>query len=107
MEQSHFSARGRFAAGGADAPKSLADYVGSSTSCAERCLEAHRRGQDLPRMIFRPPGVGKTTLARNIAREHRRLALSFSAVTSGIKEIRTVMQEAEKARCTASARFSS
>ena len=47
-------------------------------------------------MIFwGPPGVGKTTLANVIALTTRAKFVSFSAVTGGIKEIRTIMQEAE------------
>ena len=43
-------------------------------------------------MIFwGPPGVGKTTLARVIARQTRATFVDFSAVTSGIKEIREIM----------------
>jgi putative ATPase len=50
-------------------------------------------------MIFwGPPGVGKTTLAQIIARMTRSVFINFSAVTSGIKEIRIVMEKAEKNR---------
>ena len=50
-------------------------------------------------MIFwGPPGVGKTTLARIIARRTKAKFIDFSAVTSGIKEIKQVMNEAENAR---------
>ncbi len=50
-------------------------------------------------MIFwGPPGVGKTTLARIIANRTKAAFIDFSAVTSGIKEIRTVMQQAEQNR---------
>ena len=52
-------------------------------------------------MIFwGPPGVGKTTLARIIARTTKAEFIDFSAVTSGIKEIRQVMQQAEQVRMT-------
>ena len=50
-------------------------------------------------MIFwGPPGVGKTTLAGVIANHTKAKFINFSAVTSGIKEIRAVMQEAEENR---------
>ena len=50
-------------------------------------------------MIFwGPPGVGKTTLAGVIAAGTRSAFINFSAVTSGIKEIRAVMQRAEENR---------
>lgn len=50
-------------------------------------------------MIFwGPPGVGKTTLARIIASRTKAAFIDFSAVTSGIKEIKTVMQQAESNR---------
>ena len=48
-------------------------------------------------MIFwGPPGVGKTTLARIIAGRTKAAFINFSAVTSGIREIRTVMEKAEQ-----------
>ena len=48
-------------------------------------------------MIFwGPPGVGKTTLAQIIAARTKANFINFSAVTSGIKEIRGVMSEAEQ-----------
>ena len=50
-------------------------------------------------MIFwGPPGVGKTTLARIIAKRTRAAFVEFSAVTSGIKEVREVMNRAEENR---------
>ena len=50
-------------------------------------------------MIFwGPPGVGKTTLARIIAQKTESEFVNFSAVTSGIKEIKTVMADAEQSR---------
>ena len=49
-------------------------------------------------ILWGPPGTGKTTLARVIAKVTRAHFISFSAVLSGIKEIRAVMAEAEETR---------
>src|SRR5207342_2876950 len=49
-------------------------------------------------VLWGPPGTGKTTLARIIADTTRARFVSFSAVLAGIKEIREVMQEAERMR---------
>lgn len=46
-------------------------------------------------VLWGPPGVGKTTLAQVIAKQTKAGFISFSAVTSGIKEIKKIMQEAE------------
>lgn len=46
-------------------------------------------------ILWGPPGVGKTTLAQVIAKQTKAGFISFSAVTSGIKEIKKIMQEAE------------
>ncbi|MBO7663303.1 MAG: replication-associated recombination protein A [Clostridia bacterium] len=60
-----------------------------------RLIEADTVGS----MIFwGPPGVGKTTLARVIAQRTRASFIDFSAVTSGIREIRQVMMKAEENR---------
>ena len=57
-----------------------------------RIIEADQ----VPSMVFwGPPGVGKTTLARVIARQTKAAFIDFSAVTSGIKEIREVMKRAD------------
>ncbi|NCB32984.1 MAG: replication-associated recombination protein A [Erysipelotrichia bacterium] len=85
-------------------PETLEDYAGQ--------LQLLGQGRILRRMIDRdevqsmvlwgPPGVGKTTLARIIARYTKARFINFSAVTSGIKEIRDVMNEAEKNRAMGS-----
>ncbi|MDD3411745.1 MAG: replication-associated recombination protein A [Eubacteriales bacterium] len=81
-------------------PKTLEEFVGQKHLLGEgkvlrRLIESDR----ISSMIFwGPPGVGKTTLARVIAHRTRASFIDFSAVTSGIKEIRGVMQKAEDNR---------
>lgn len=81
-------------------PRTLEEFAGQTHLLGQgkilrRLIETDR----ISSMIFwGPPGVGKTTLARIIARRTRARFIDFSAVTSGIKEIRTVMQQAEDNR---------
>lgn len=81
-------------------PQTLEDYVGQRHLLAEGKVLWRLIEQDqVPSMIFwGPPGVGKTTLARIIAKRTKAAFIDFSAVTSGIKEIRDVMNKAESAR---------
>lgn len=81
-------------------PQKLSEFVGQRHLIGEgkvlrRLIESDR----IASMIFwGPPGVGKTTLARIIAVHTKSSFIDFSAVTSGIKEIRGVMQQAEENR---------
>ena len=81
-------------------PKDLDGFVGQDHLLGKGKILRHLIETDkVPSMIFwGPPGVGKTTLARIIAGYTNSRFVDFSAVTSGIKEIRNVMEEAEKAR---------
>lgn len=81
-------------------PDSLDEYVGQRHLLDPGGILYRMISQDrVPSMIFwGPPGVGKTTLARIIAKKTSAHFIDFSAVTSGIKEIRSVMKEAEQDR---------
>lgn len=81
-------------------PQSLDEFVGQAHLLGEgKVLRRLIESDQISSMIFwGPPGVGKTTLARIIANRTKASFVDFSAVTSGIKEIRTVMQQAEENR---------
>lgn len=81
-------------------PNNLDDFVGQKHLVGEnKILRRLIEGDKITSMIFwGPPGVGKTTLARIIANTTKSSFINFSAVTSGIKEIRAVMLQAEKNR---------
>ena len=81
-------------------PRTLSEFAGQSHLLGEgKVLRALIDGDRVSSMIFwGPPGVGKTTLARIIANRTKSSFVDFSAVTSGIKEIREVMQQAEQNR---------
>jgi putative ATPase len=81
-------------------PRTLDEFVGQDALIApgrplRQAIEQDRLQSVI---LWGPPGTGKTTLARLIAGVTRAHFISFSAVLSGIKEIRAVMTEAEEAR---------
>ncbi|MDD3422585.1 MAG: replication-associated recombination protein A, partial [Bacilli bacterium] len=78
-------------------PQTLDEFVGQSQLVGEgKVLRRMIENDRVCSMIFwGPPGVGKTTLARIIATQTKAKFIDFSAVTSGIKEIKGVMEEAE------------
>ena len=81
-------------------PQSLEEYCGQQHLLGEgKVLRRLIESDSIGSMIFwGPPGVGKTTLARIIARRSQAAFIDFSAVTSGIREIKQVMQQAEQNR---------
>ena len=81
-------------------PRNLDEYVGQTHLLGKGMVLRNLIEKDnISSMIFwGPPGVGKTTLARIIANMTKANFIDFSAVTSGIKEIREVMKQAESNR---------
>ena len=81
-------------------PENLDEFAGQTNLLGKGKLLRQLIEQDkIPSMIFwGPPGVGKTTLAGIIAKRTNAQFINFSAVTSGIKEIKEVMVQAENSR---------
>ncbi len=81
-------------------PHNLEEFCGQKHLLGEgKVLRRLIESDQVSSMIFwGPPGVGKTTLARIIANRTKANFIDFSAVTSGIKEIKQVMEQAEKSR---------
>ena len=81
-------------------PHDLSEFVGQKHLVGDgKILRKMIDNDKLCSMIFwGPPGVGKTTLARIIASHTKSKFVTFSAVTSGIKEIKEVMEKADHSR---------
>lgn len=81
-------------------PETLEEYVGQQHLLGPgKVLRQLIEKDQISSMIFwGPPGVGKTTLARIIARKTKADYIEFSAVTSSMKEVRAVMERAEESR---------
>ncbi len=77
-------------------PKSLADFVGQAHLVGEgKILRRAIENDELVSMIFwGPPGVGKTTLAQIIAHETKSDFFTLSAVSSGVAEVRKILEKA-------------
>ena len=87
-------------------PASLAEFVGQAHFLGEgkllrRLLQADRLGSVI---FYGPPGTGKTTLARLLATESRRRFRQLNAVTSGVKDLRGVLDEARDELATGGAK---
>ncbi len=81
-------------------PKSLDEVVGLEDLLGEKKFLRNAIETDrIPSMIFwGPPGSGKTTMARIIAKTTRARFVQFSATSTSIKDIKTLMEEARRAR---------
>jgi len=81
-------------------PQTLDEFIGQEELLGPgKPLRTQIERDDLGSMLlWGPPGCGKTTLARIIAKRTRSEFIPFSAVLSGIKEIKDVMAKAERAR---------
>ncbi|MCL2103197.1 MAG: replication-associated recombination protein A, partial [Syntrophorhabdaceae bacterium] len=81
-------------------PAVLSDFVGQEELLGEgKFLSSVLSARPLPSLIFwGPPGSGKTTLSRILARETNAAFLPYSAVLSGVKEIREALAELKESR---------
>ena len=81
-------------------PRTIDEVVGQAHLLAPgRALgDAIRRGDVGSVILWGPPGSGKTTLARVIARHTDREFVTFSAVTEGVQRVREILREAEERR---------
>ncbi|RRO22575.1 replication-associated recombination protein A [Flavobacteriaceae bacterium 14752] len=79
-------------------PKTLSDYIGQDHLVGKNGLISKIvQQQSLPSLIFwGPPGIGKTTLAQIIANEINRPFYKLSAINSGVKDIRAVIEKAKQ-----------
>ena len=79
-------------------PKSLDEYIGQKHLVGEGAIlrQMIESGNIASFILWGPPGVGKTTLARIIAHELQRPFYTLSAVTSGVKEVRDVIDKAKR-----------
>ncbi|HZV69453.1 MAG TPA: replication-associated recombination protein A [Saprospiraceae bacterium] len=79
-------------------PRTLADILGQEHLLSEGAilLKAIRSGKIPSMILWGPPGVGKTTLARVIAGEMNRPFIALSAINSGVKDVRDAIDQAKK-----------
>ena len=80
-------------------PKNLDEYIGQQHLVGEGAVLRNmiNTGRIQSIILWGPPGVGKTTLARIIAKSGNRAMYTLSAVTSGVKDVREVLEKAQHA----------
>ncbi|MBO5817626.1 MAG: replication-associated recombination protein A [Paludibacteraceae bacterium] len=90
-------------------PKTLDEYIGQQHLVGEGAIlrQMLDRGTLSSFILWGPPGVGKTTLARIIARQLQRPFYTLSAVTSGVKDVREVIDKAKRFVASQSGLFAS
>ena len=90
-------------------PKTLNEYIGQQHLVGEGAIlrQMLDRGTLSSFILWGPPGVGKTTLARIIARQLDRPFYTLSAVTSGVKDVRDVIDKAKRHALSSSGLFTS
>lgn len=88
-------------------PKTLDEYIGQQHLVGEGAIlrQMLDRGTLSSFILWGPPGVGKTTLARIIARQLERPFYTLSAVTSGVKDVRDVIDKAKRHKMAQSGIF--
>ena len=78
-------------------PRTLDEYIGQAHLVGRTAYSASSSKRQCPSFIlWGPPGVGKTTLAKIVATTLKRPFYTLSAVTSGVKEVREVLESARK-----------
>ncbi|NQV00049.1 MAG: AAA family ATPase, partial [Parcubacteria group bacterium] len=79
-------------------PETLNDFLGQEEVVGQgKLLRKAIEGDNIPSMIFwGPPGTGKTTLAFIVAKKTESEFVKLSAVSSGVKDLRKIIKEAEK-----------
>ena len=88
-------------------PKTLDEYIGQKHLVGEGAIlrQMIESGNIASFILWGPPGVGKTTLARIIAHQLQRPFYTLSAVTSGVKEVRDVIDKAKRTNAMNSGLF--